>query len=116
MRCWDGRTGECVRIWRGHQGEIYDFQLSKDSQTLFSAGDDSTVMVWSWERHSTSAQRLDEEAAQAATGEQTDEKKEENTEAAEANETSTSGATEQTGSVSDEELDTVIDKTQSLMM
>jgi WD40 repeat protein len=43
LRCWDGRTGECLRIWRGHQGEIYDFRISQDGKSVYSAGDDSTV-------------------------------------------------------------------------
>lgn len=39
-------TGECVRIFTGHLGAIYDLAFSPDGSMLASAGDDSTIGIW----------------------------------------------------------------------
>ncbi|KAJ2788915.1 60S ribosomal subunit assembly or modification protein [Coemansia guatemalensis] len=46
VRMWDSRTGDCVRVWKGHQEGIMDFSLSKDGKTIVTASDDGCCLVF----------------------------------------------------------------------
>jgi WD40 repeat protein len=43
---WDVRSGECLRIWRGHSDVVHLFRLSADGGTLVSGSDDHTALVF----------------------------------------------------------------------
>ncbi|KAJ2856271.1 60S ribosomal subunit assembly or modification protein [Coemansia erecta] len=47
VRTWDARTGDCVRVSRGHQEGIMDFALSRDGHTVVTASDDGCCLVFS---------------------------------------------------------------------
>ncbi|KAJ2871456.1 60S ribosomal subunit assembly or modification protein [Coemansia aciculifera] len=47
VRTWDARTGECVRVWRGHQAGIMDLALTHDGRTVVTASDDGCCLVFS---------------------------------------------------------------------
>ncbi|KAJ1729271.1 60S ribosomal subunit assembly or modification protein [Coemansia sp. Benny D160-2] len=46
VRTWDARTGECVRVWRGHQEGIMDFAMTPDGSTIVTASDDGCCLVF----------------------------------------------------------------------
>ncbi|KAJ2723107.1 60S ribosomal subunit assembly or modification protein [Coemansia sp. Benny D115] len=46
VRTWDARTGECVRVSKGHQEGIMDFVVSKDGKTAVTASDDGCCLVF----------------------------------------------------------------------
>ncbi|KAJ1848985.1 60S ribosomal subunit assembly or modification protein [Coemansia sp. RSA 2708] len=46
VRTWDSRTGECVRVWKGHQEGIMDLALSIDGKTVVTASDDGCCLVF----------------------------------------------------------------------
>ncbi|KAJ2815695.1 60S ribosomal subunit assembly or modification protein, partial [Coemansia erecta] len=46
VRTWDSRTGDCVRVWKGHQEGIMDFALTNDGSTVVTASDDGCCLVF----------------------------------------------------------------------
>ncbi|KAJ1964311.1 60S ribosomal subunit assembly or modification protein [Dipsacomyces acuminosporus] len=46
VRTWDARTGEAVRMWKGHQDGIMDFALTHDGKTVVTASDDGCCLVF----------------------------------------------------------------------
>ncbi|PVU98905.1 hypothetical protein BB559_001175 [Furculomyces boomerangus] len=46
IKVWDSRSGECVRVWKGHQDTILDFALSNDGNTVVTASDDGCCLVF----------------------------------------------------------------------
>ncbi|KAJ1815399.1 60S ribosomal subunit assembly or modification protein [Coemansia sp. RSA 2598] len=47
VRTWDARTGDCVRVSKGHQEGIMDFALTRDGHTVVTASDDGCCLVFS---------------------------------------------------------------------
>jgi ribosome assembly protein SQT1 len=47
VRCWDARTGECARAWRGHAQVVQDLALSPDGGMVLSGSEDGTARVFS---------------------------------------------------------------------
>jgi transcription initiation factor TFIID subunit 5 len=37
-RFWDVQSGECVRVFTGHNGPVYSLSFSRDGKLLASAG------------------------------------------------------------------------------
>ncbi len=48
VRAWNTKTGECLKVWHGHQEPILDFAVSKDGQQVVTAGDDGVCLVFSF--------------------------------------------------------------------
>ncbi|KAJ2121520.1 60S ribosomal subunit assembly or modification protein [Coemansia sp. RSA 720] len=46
VRLWDSRTGDCVRVSRGHQEGVLDFALSNDGSMVVTASDDGCCLVF----------------------------------------------------------------------
>ena len=46
VRCWDVRSGECVRTWQGHRAGVQDLAVSPDGSMLITGGDDFTARVF----------------------------------------------------------------------
>ncbi|KAJ1332132.1 hypothetical protein BSLG_008951 [Batrachochytrium salamandrivorans] len=46
VRSWDGRSGECTKIWRGHQAPILDFSVRSDGNVIVTGSDDGTALVF----------------------------------------------------------------------
>ncbi|KAL2911525.1 60S ribosomal subunit assembly or modification protein [Polyrhizophydium stewartii] len=46
VRSWDGRSGECLKIWRGHQSPILDFSVRGDGGVVLTGSDDGTALVF----------------------------------------------------------------------
>jgi len=46
VRLFDARSGECVAKFSGHQDSVLDFTVSRDGQTVVSASDDHTCLVF----------------------------------------------------------------------
>ncbi|CAH1788775.1 unnamed protein product [Owenia fusiformis] len=46
VHMWDGRNGQRMAQWYGHQGEILDFDITRDGNTLVTASDDGTARVF----------------------------------------------------------------------
>lgn len=46
VKQWDISTGYCKRTWSGHENWVRRLDLTKDGQTLVSASDDQSVIVW----------------------------------------------------------------------
>ena len=47
VRCWDTRTGACVRLWRGHQDAVQDLAVSPDGNYVLSGSEDDSARVFS---------------------------------------------------------------------
>jgi WD40 repeat protein len=47
LQVWDGRTGELVKTFKGHQNSILDFDITSDGQKVVTAGDDGVALVFS---------------------------------------------------------------------
>ena len=47
VRCWDTRTGSCVRQWRGHTDAVQDLAVSPDGNLVIAGGEDDTARVFS---------------------------------------------------------------------
>ncbi|GFR46469.1 hypothetical protein Agub_g8045, partial [Astrephomene gubernaculifera] len=45
-RCWDLRTGSCVRTYGGHEDAVQDICLSPDGSMLLTGADDGTARVF----------------------------------------------------------------------
>lgn len=50
VRTWDARSGESVRVWKGHQEGIMDLALTNDGGKAVTASDDSCCLVFG-EKH-----------------------------------------------------------------
>lgn len=46
VRVWDGRSSRCERVFRGHHDAILDFSITPDGQTIVTASDDGTSLVF----------------------------------------------------------------------
>ncbi|KAJ3047704.1 hypothetical protein HK097_011286 [Rhizophlyctis rosea] len=46
VRVWDARTGECLKVWRGHQAPIMDLAITRDGNRAVTASDDGTALVF----------------------------------------------------------------------
>ena len=46
VRVWDARTGQCIKVLRGHTQPILDMVLSVDGSKIISASDDQTCLVF----------------------------------------------------------------------
>lgn len=44
LRLWEARTGECLRVFKGHQETVLDFDLS--GARIVSGSDDGVALVW----------------------------------------------------------------------
>ncbi|KAJ3123080.1 hypothetical protein HK098_002229 [Nowakowskiella sp. JEL0407] len=47
VKLWDARTGECLKVWKGHQDAVLDIAVSADGQKVVSGSDDGTLLVFS---------------------------------------------------------------------
>jgi len=47
VRCWDLRSGECARTFRGHRESIQSLAVSLDGSMIVSGSDDGTCRVFS---------------------------------------------------------------------
>ncbi len=47
VRCWDTRTGACVRAWQGHRDAVQDLAVSADGNYVLSGGEDDSARVFS---------------------------------------------------------------------
>jgi WD40 repeat protein len=45
-RCWDLRTGSCVRTYGGHEDAVQDLCLNPDGSMLLTGSDDGTARVF----------------------------------------------------------------------
>ncbi|CAG8668859.1 5597_t:CDS:10 [Ambispora leptoticha] len=46
VRVWDARTGDCVRVFSGHQDSVLDVGVSRDGRTIVSGGDDGACLLF----------------------------------------------------------------------
>ncbi|KAI9311348.1 WD40-repeat-containing domain protein [Dichotomocladium elegans] len=46
VKLWDARTGQCMKSWSGHRDGVLDFVVSNDGQTVVTASDDGTCLVY----------------------------------------------------------------------
>lgn len=46
VRVWDARTGECLKVFRGHHETILDFAISTDGRTIVTGSDDGSALVF----------------------------------------------------------------------
>lgn len=44
LRLWEARTGVCLKVFKGHQETVLDFDLS--GARIVSGSDDGTTLVW----------------------------------------------------------------------
>eukprot|EP00887_Chlorella_sp_A99_P001893 scaffold18.g1893.t1 len=49
VRCWDERTGACVRTWRGHRDAVQALAVSADGRLVMSGSEDQSARVFSLE-------------------------------------------------------------------
>ncbi|GAB4816441.1 hypothetical protein N2152v2_003487 [Parachlorella kessleri] len=47
VRCWDLRTGECLRAFTGHRDAVQDVAVSHDGNFVISGSEDGTARVFS---------------------------------------------------------------------
>jgi WD40 repeat protein len=47
LRQWDGRTGQCVRMWTGHGDAILDLWVAADGKTACTGSEDATARLFS---------------------------------------------------------------------
>jgi ribosome assembly protein SQT1 len=48
VRCWDLRTGACVKKLGGHTEPVQDLAVSPDGSMIISGSDDNTARVFQW--------------------------------------------------------------------
>ncbi|XP_023246346.1 angio-associated migratory cell protein isoform X2 [Copidosoma floridanum] len=46
VRCYDGKSGNCVRTFLGHTEDILDLCISKDGKLILTTSDDTTARVF----------------------------------------------------------------------
>ncbi len=46
MKLWDADTGQLLRTFAGHSGEVTSVAFSPDGKQLFSGGSDGTRKLW----------------------------------------------------------------------
>jgi WD40 repeat protein len=46
LRVWDGRTGQLLRTFTGHQNGILDFDLRIDGSLILTGSDDGGALVF----------------------------------------------------------------------
>lgn len=49
VKLWNVDTGECLKVFEGHQGSIGSLAFSPDGQTLVSSSEDNTIKIWQLE-------------------------------------------------------------------
>ena len=49
VRVWNIETGECVKTFEGHNGDVYSVCFSSDGKKIASGSGDKTVRVWNVE-------------------------------------------------------------------
>lgn len=47
VRCWDTRTGSCVRAWGGHRDAVQDLAVSPDGNYVLAGSEDESARVFS---------------------------------------------------------------------
>ena len=47
VRCWDTRTGSCVRAWGGHRDAVQDLAVSPDGNYVLAGSEDDSARVFS---------------------------------------------------------------------
>lgn len=50
-RLWDFKTNDCICIFEGHSGQIWDVAFSPNGQLLATASLDHTIRCWDVETH-----------------------------------------------------------------
>ena len=51
VRCWDLRTGTCLRTFQGHADAVQDLAVSPDGSFIISGSEDGTARVFSMLQH-----------------------------------------------------------------
>jgi small GTP-binding protein len=46
VRLWDVETGQCLRVFEGHTGEVRTVAWSNDQRLILSGSDDQTLRLW----------------------------------------------------------------------
>src|SRR5262245_36098147 len=46
IRLWDTQTGDCLRVFTGHEDTIRTVRWSQDQRRVLSAAHDRTVRLW----------------------------------------------------------------------
>ena len=46
VKLWDSRTGECLRILRGHTNKAREISFSSNGNISASCSDDNTIKLW----------------------------------------------------------------------
>eukprot|EP01027_Heterolobosea_sp_BB2_P008699 GEZU01012909.1.p1 GENE.GEZU01012909.1~~GEZU01012909.1.p1 ORF type:complete len:391 (+),score=87.71 GEZU01012909.1:67-1239(+) len=46
VRLWDGRSGQQVRVWRGHKDIVLEFQTTKNGEYIVTGSDDGSALVF----------------------------------------------------------------------
>jgi WD40 repeat protein len=53
LRLWDVATGEPVRVFQGHRGQVYSVTFSPDGQYVLSGSRDGTLRLWPVSKEAT---------------------------------------------------------------
>jgi len=64
IRLWDFRSGECLRVFDGHESNVQVVCFSSDGQYLISSGADRSILSWhlDWELEDRAPSEWDESA------------------------------------------------------
>ena len=46
LKLWDAGTGQLIRTFRGHSGNVTSIAFSPDGERVLSGSDDSTIKLW----------------------------------------------------------------------
>ncbi|XP_035738031.1 angio-associated migratory cell protein-like [Vespa mandarinia] len=46
LRCFDARSGQCLRLLTGHSEDILDLQIAEEGQIVLTTSDDSTARIF----------------------------------------------------------------------
>ncbi len=49
IKIWDFKTGECLKILKGHSGSVNSVTISPDGKYIVSGSRDSTIKIWDFE-------------------------------------------------------------------